>query len=126
VARAIEAFGAPPKVAQNDRDAFIDEFVAAEACGDLRRTAALARVWAFISPAAAFLACVLSDGPTRCPAVHRHYFGDAPGASAEATVETVGLLAASGPYAWLAIREAPRLAGWTVAEYDGLECVSLL
>jgi hypothetical protein len=125
VARAIEAFGAPPKVAQNDRDAFIDEFVAAEACGDLRRTAALARVWAFISPAAAFLA-VLSDGPKRCPAVHRHYFGAAPGASAEAISETVGLLAAAGPYACLAIREAPRLAGWTVTEYDGLERVSVL
>jgi hypothetical protein len=125
VAIAIGAFGEPPKVARNDHGTFIDELVAAEACDDLRRTAALARVWAFISPAAAFLACVLSDGPKRRPAVHGHYFGDSRD-STEATFETVGLLAASGMYAWLAIREAPRLAGWTVTEYDGLERVSVL
>ena len=122
VSAAIAAYRDPPKIEVSGRCVcFMDSFVAAgtgEGCDRVR-------VWFSIprdtieASAATFLAGVLAEGEGP---VHRYYFTE-DGGCAGVPNETIGLLAASGSHARLAIEEAPLLASWQVGEYDGLEHV---
>ena len=110
IVAAIEAYRKPDPP-YDDMHGFMDVFVAGAGDG--------VRAWFFCqrsvsTSAAAFLAGFWASPES---AVHRHFFG----AGTTVPMETIGLLAASGPYACLAIDEVPALAGWTVHEYDGLE-----
>ena len=121
VSAAIAAYRDPE--APDRRVCFMDSFVAAGTGED--GTGARVRVWFSLpgntldASASTFLAGVLAEGEGP---VHRYYFTE-DGGCAGVPNETIGLLAASGSHARLAIEEAPLLASWEVGEYDGLEHV---
>jgi hypothetical protein len=121
LAAAIAAHRDPPKMRCEGNACFMDSLVAAERDASAEATV---RAWScfprYDASAAAFLAGVLAadDGGT----VHRFFFGS-DSAAGPCDDETVGLLAAGDANARLAIEAVPRLAGWTVGDYDGLEHV---
>jgi hypothetical protein len=122
VVTAIVAYRDPPKPEgvrrSYSKQGFMDAFVDAAGDGD-RVVEAWFSCQSFVAAStAAFLAGFLSDTES---AVHRHYLS-APGPRDDSE-EEVGLLGASDSHARLAIEEVPRLAGWYISEYDGLENV---
>ena len=117
VAAAIAAFRDPPE--PKHRASFMDRFVKAEQVIDKQVIAWFSAKSVDSRHAAAFLAAVLAAGDDGV--VRRHYFGT----PLPCDNETVGLMAASGAYSCLAIEAVPRLVGWRVGEYDGLEYIDI-